>query len=67
MFVLQPLVAGPDAIPVVDDALVARADPELAVLSALAHPVGKVIDALAEWLRRAVSADTAEDPFDEPR
>lgn len=49
-FVLQPLVTGPDAIPIVDDASRARADPELAVLSALAHPVGKVIDALAEGL-----------------
>lgn len=36
-FVLQPLVAGPDAIPVVRDAAVARREPELAVLSAMAH------------------------------
>lgn len=49
-FVLQPLVAGPDAIPVVDGAAKARADPELAVLSALAHPIAKVIEALAEGL-----------------
>jgi hypothetical protein len=36
-FVLQPLVAGPDAIPVVMDEQAARQDPELAVLSAMAH------------------------------
>jgi hypothetical protein len=36
-FVLQPLVVGPDAIPVVVDEQVAGRDPELAVLSAMAH------------------------------
>jgi flagellar biosynthesis/type III secretory pathway protein FliH len=35
--VLQPLVAGPDAIPVIVDEQAAREDPELAVLSAMAH------------------------------
>lgn len=49
-FVLSPLVAGPDAIPVIDQPAAARADPELAVLSALAHPTDAVIDALAEGL-----------------
>ena len=34
---LQPLVIGPDAVPVVADVERARHDPELAVLSALAH------------------------------
>jgi hypothetical protein len=36
-FVLQPLVAGPDAIPAIVDEQAAREDPELAVLSAMAH------------------------------
>ncbi len=36
-FMLQPLVAGPDAIPVIVDERAAREDPELAVLSAMAH------------------------------
>ncbi|HYI03184.1 hypothetical protein [Hyalangium sp.] len=36
-FVLQPLVVGPDAIPVIVDEQVAGRDPELAVLSAMAH------------------------------
>jgi hypothetical protein len=36
-FVLRPLVAGPDAIPVIVDKQVAGRDPELAVLSAMAH------------------------------
>jgi hypothetical protein len=36
-FRLQPLVAGPEAIPVVVEPEEAERDPELAVLSALAH------------------------------
>lgn len=36
-FRLQPLVAGPDAIPIVRDEQAARQDMELAVLSAMAH------------------------------
>jgi hypothetical protein len=36
-FVLRPLVTGPDAIPVITDEEQARQDPELAVLSAMAH------------------------------
>jgi hypothetical protein len=36
----QPLVVGPDGVPVVTDREVARADPELAVLSAMAHGKG---------------------------
>lgn len=36
-FVLQPLVAGPDAIPLIVGPQEAGKDPELAVLSALAH------------------------------
>jgi len=36
-FVLRPLVLGPEAIPVIVDEKAAREDPELAVLSAIAH------------------------------
>src|SRR5579872_3945848 len=35
--VLSPLVVGPSVVPVIDDVAVARRDPELAVLSVLAH------------------------------
>jgi hypothetical protein len=45
-FTLQPLVAGPEAIPVLVDEREARQDPELAVLSAMAHgreDVGRTI------------------------
>src|SRR5665213_2168767 len=34
---LTPLVIGPDDVPVVDDATLALADPELGVLSAIVH------------------------------
>jgi hypothetical protein len=37
----QPLVVGPEGVPVVTDPEAARADPELAVLSAMAHGKGK--------------------------
>ena len=36
-FVLKPLVMGPAAVPAITDKEVARRDPELAVLSAMAH------------------------------
>jgi hypothetical protein len=36
----QPLVVGPEGVPVVTDPEAARADPELAVLSAMAHGKG---------------------------
>jgi hypothetical protein len=36
-FVLRPLVMGPGAVPAITDEEVARRDPELAVLSAMAH------------------------------
>ena len=42
-FILRPLVMGPDMVPVVRDEVAARQDPELTVLSAMAHgfePVG---------------------------
>jgi len=40
--VLQPLVVGPDAVPVVTDRARAEADPELAVFSIMAHGRGDV-------------------------
>jgi hypothetical protein len=36
----RPLVVGPSAVPVIDDVAVAERDPEMAVLSALAHGEG---------------------------
>ncbi len=59
-FVLTPLVADPDAIPIIDDPARAFDDPELAVLSALAHPVEKVVEALASGLE-ALDPETAVD------
>jgi hypothetical protein len=47
-FRLQPLVAGPDAIPVVSDPEVAGREPELAVLSAMAHGHEEVGPAIAQ-------------------
>ncbi len=45
--VLWPLVLGPDRVPVVTDPYIAARSPELAVLSALAHPDRtEVLDAL---------------------
>ncbi|MFC1643127.1 hypothetical protein ACFL5O_10675, partial [Myxococcota bacterium] len=38
----QPLVVGPDGVPVVTDPVVAAAEPELAVLSVMAHGSGDV-------------------------
>jgi hypothetical protein len=38
--VLRPVVIGPEGVPVVTEGAVARASPELAVLSALAHGAG---------------------------
>ncbi len=53
-FVLQPLVAGPDAIPVIVDEQAAREDPELAVLSAMAHGRGEVGQSIAQAVMEAV-------------
>jgi hypothetical protein len=53
-FVLRPLVAGPDAIPVLTDAEAARKEPELAVLSAMAHGHEKVGPAIAQTVLAAV-------------
>src|SRR5690606_16761576 len=46
-FVLRPLVLGPQAIPVIVDEQAAREDPELAVLSAMAHGRKEVGAAIA--------------------
>ena len=53
-FVLQPLVTGPDAIPVILDKQVARQDPELAVLSAMAHGHREVGASIAQTVLAAV-------------
>lgn len=42
-FILWPLVAGPDAIPVVSDPAEARTEPELAILSGIAHGRDKLV------------------------
>jgi hypothetical protein len=52
-FVLHPLVAGPDAIPVLTDEQAARRDPELAVLSAMAHGHAEVGPAIAQTVLAA--------------
>jgi hypothetical protein len=53
-FVLQPLVTGPDAIPVILDKQEARQDPELAVLSAMAHGHKEVGVSIAQTVLAAV-------------
>jgi hypothetical protein len=53
-FVLQPLVTGPDAIPVLTDEQTARRDPELAVLSAMAHGQAEVGQTIAQTVLAAV-------------
>lgn len=59
-FILQPLVAGPDAIPVLTDEQAARRDPELAVLSAMAHGRAEVGQAIAQTVLSAVAGLDAE-------
>jgi len=59
-FVLQPLVMGPDAIPVVTDEQVARRDPELAVLSAMAHGRQEVGPVIAQTVLATVGGLDAE-------
>ena len=51
----MPLVLGPDAVPVVTEVAAARADPELAVLSAMAH-VGDADAAQAARIAEAALA-----------
>ena len=52
----RPLVLGPGAVPEVTDAHRARADPELAVLSAMAHGKDPDIDMAARIASVAVEA-----------
>jgi hypothetical protein len=54
-FVLQPLVAGPEAIPVLTDEQAARQDPELAVLSAMAHGHEEAGQSIARTIMAAVA------------
>jgi hypothetical protein len=60
-FALRPLVAGPDAIPVIVDKQAAEQDPELAVLSAMAHGhqdgVGAAIAQAVIGAARGLDAD----------
>jgi hypothetical protein len=58
---LQPLVLGPDGVPVVTDPERARQDPELAVLSVMAHGHGDVETAV----KIALSAASATAELDE--
>jgi len=53
-FMLRPLVAGPEAIPVIVDEAAAREDPELAVLSAMAHGEEEVGASIAHAVLSAV-------------
>jgi hypothetical protein len=53
-FMLQPLVIGPEAIPVITDEQAARRDPELAVLSAMAHGHTEVGQTIARTVLAAV-------------
>ena len=53
-FVLSPLVTGPESIPLITDAQVASRDPELAILSAMAHGKEEVGQAIAESVFAAV-------------
>jgi hypothetical protein len=61
---LIPKVIGPSGVPEITDEAVARADPELAVLSAMAH--GKDADA-AKSVRIALAAQLASVDLDEDR
>lgn len=62
-FRVQPLVLGPDAVPIVADVDEARGAPELAVLSAMAH--GK--DSLEIAVQVAMAAATAAHELDRER
>lgn len=57
-YVLKPLVLGPEGVPVVTDAEQARAAPEVAVLSAMAHGQGEAGEAIGvAFLAAAVGLD----------
>jgi hypothetical protein len=62
-FRVQPLVLGPEAVPIVIDADEARAAPEFAVLSAMAHGQDRVETAV----RVAMAAATAAHELDRER
>jgi hypothetical protein len=53
-FILRPLVMGPDSIPVVLDEQAVRNDPELAVLSAMAHGHEEVGASIAQTVMAAL-------------
>ena len=59
----SPLVLGPASVPVIDDIAVAEHDPELAVLSVLAHGEEPHAAQLAAWVRKAVTAASVEELF----
>lgn len=58
---LQPLVVGPRGVPVVNDVEAARRDPELAVLSAMAHGHGDVQTAVSIAVAAAGAARGLEE------
>lgn len=53
----SPLVVGPEGIPIITDAELARRDPELAVLSLMAHGKGDTQTAVAIALAASASLD----------
>jgi hypothetical protein len=57
-----PLVIGPSGVPIVTDEARACADPELAVLSAMAHGDGNDTDLAAKIASAAIAASLALDP-----
>jgi hypothetical protein len=59
-FVLRPLVLGPDLVPVITDRAEAMADPELAVLSGIAHGVDKAVREAAFTAVATVAAQDAD-------
>jgi hypothetical protein len=59
---LTPLVIGPGSVPVVTDKVKAQAEPELAVLSVLAHGRGPVERAVAVAVAAAAGLTRVEDP-----
>jgi hypothetical protein len=60
--VFQPLVLGPDAVPVVVDRTRAQAEPELAVLSVMAHGRGDVAVAVQIALAAVAGVEGVSDP-----
>jgi hypothetical protein len=59
-FMLRPIVAGPDAIPVITDEQAASQEPELAVLSAMAHGQQEVGQSIVQAVLAAVVGLEAE-------